>query len=208
MSDNEKNTEEKFKKNIEPLINPMLEVISTLNDTFTISGHLDMFCVIVYSAGLAGIACHEAVKASGEKQFVLETDDGRKYYFGDAVNSYLCEDDLSVINTILLMTDGTREEALEIVRQQAATIGSDRFILHGDIDPHYLFVNVKACWDDLFDRIISKYSIAPSQWPVLYALILGMMIKKTQPYTTKEELFKTSVEVAFALSKIDTDSLI
>ena len=53
--------------------------------------------MLLYAAGMAGMSCHEAVKAEGRPFAVIELKDGTRRYMGDALNHYLLEDRMSVL---------------------------------------------------------------------------------------------------------------
>lgn len=61
---------------------------------------IDIRRALVFTAALAGHACLQAVKANNGSFAVVETEDGKRFFFGDDLNRYLLEDRLSVVNFI------------------------------------------------------------------------------------------------------------
>lgn len=167
----------------------------------------DMYIVTIYAAGLAGIACHEAVKALGKPQVVVETKDGKKYFMGDEVNKYLHENKYSVTGLIRTITETSEDKLLAIITKQSQTIGSDTFVINGNMDPKDLYKNIKSCWDGIFNNMTAVYCKSPDEWPIFFGIVLQNVIKESLAYAPKEAIFNTAADIACALSKMDAESI-
>lgn len=182
-------------------------IINMLKHVLTGKNGIDMYIVSLYAAGLAGIACHEAVKELGEPMAEVSCANGKKYYMGDSVNKYLLEDKYSVAAFATAITQMPQSAVLAIVMKQASAVGSDNFTVAGNMDPEDLYKNIKACWDGIKAKMTLQYCKKPQEWPVLYGIVLQNIMKESLPYASKEAVFGTAVDVACALSKMDQESL-
>lgn len=188
---------------IERLSSNAGNIIAMLKGVLSGKNGTDMYIVTLYAAGLAGIACHEAVKATGQEMAVVECNNGKKYYMGDAVNKYLHENMYSVTGMVRAVTGSSEEDLMNIIRKQASSIGSENFVVAGEMDPEDLYKNIKGCWDGIKDNMTTKYCTSPEEWPVLYAIVLQNVVKESLKFATKEALFYIAVDVACALSKME-----
>ena len=90
---NKKETDEQIAKRLAGNAGGIIEM---LKHVFTTDKGLDITMPLLYAAGLAGYACHQAVKATKGSFVQVTTTDGKNYYFGDDVNKYLLENRTSV----------------------------------------------------------------------------------------------------------------
>ena len=110
-------------------------VMSSLKDQRGI--HLEsLFCAL---GALAGRACQESVRARAraagrppDADFeVVTTQDGKRYWFGDALNRPLAEDRVSIWSLVAgaAAHDGARQlpDVREMFAYQARVLGSDQF---------------------------------------------------------------------------------
>lgn len=177
-------------------------------DVFRASqGYINATQVLIFTASIAGYACHQAVKAEKGTFAVVTDKNGKKYYFGDAVNKYLLEDNLSVVGFCRAVTGVSREEVLAIVSNAAAAVGDESYTLFG-YDPKHLYKKVDECWKTVYDRMIAKNCKSPSDWPVMFGIvlqnILNMSLKAGAP---EDEAGRIAIECAVVISKMDDDSL-
>lgn len=182
-------------------------IINMLKAVLTGKNGLDLYIVTLYAAGLAGIACHEAAKAKGEPLVEIGCANGKKYYMGDAINKYLHENKYSVTGFVCAITQMPQSAVLEIIQRQASTIGSEQFVVAGNMDAADLYKNTKGCWDGIKDNMTLQYCNAPEEWPILYGIVLQNIIGESIKLAKKEAIFKTAVDVSCALSKMDQQSL-
>lgn len=182
-------------------------VIAMLKGVLSSEKGTDMFLVTLFAAGLAGIACHEAVKANGEELMVVECDNGKKYFMGEALNQYLCEDRSSVSKLVCAAMQMPESEVTKIIEKQAKIIGTDNFVVAGRMDPEDLYRQVKSCWDGIKSTMTLKYCENASEWPILYGMVLQNIMGESMSVAPKEAVFKTAMDVVIALSKMDKESL-
>lgn len=182
-------------------------IIAMLKAVLSGKNGTDLYIVTLYAAGLAGIACHEAVKALGEPMVEVGCANGKKYYMGDAVNKYLHENKYSVTGFACAITQMPQSAVLTIVQRQASTIGTESFVVAGNMDPDDLYKNIKGCWDGIKNNMTLQYCKKPEEWPVLYGIVLQNIMKEAMNLAAKEAIFNTAVDVACALSKMDQESL-
>ena len=170
-------------------------------------GYIDATQALIFTASIAGYACHQAVKAEKGTFAVVTDKNGKKYYFGDAVNKYLLEDNLSVVGFCTAVTGVSQEEVLAIVAKAAAAVGDESYTLFG-YDLKDLYKKVDECWKAVHDRMIAKYCKSPSDWPVMFGIvlqnILNMSLKAGAP---EDEAGRIAIECAVVISKMDDDSL-
>ena len=182
-------------------------IIAMLKSVLTGKNGTDLYLVTLYAAGLAGIACHEAVKANGEPMVEVSCKDGKKYFMGDAVNKYLHENKYSVTALACAITQMPQSALMGIIQRQATTIGTENFVVSGNMDPADLYKNIKLCWDGIKDNMTLRYCKKPEEWPVLYGIVLQNIMKESMSVAPKEAIFNTAVDVSCALAKMDQESI-
>ncbi|MCQ2423182.1 MAG: hypothetical protein MJ064_09420 [Lachnospiraceae bacterium] len=182
-------------------------IIAMLKSVLSGKNGTDLYIVTLYAAGLAGIACHEAVKAVGEPMVEVECANGKKYYMGDAVNRYLHENKYSVTGFACAITNMPQSSVLAIVERQANAMGTERYVVAGNMDPVDLYKHIKGCWDGIKDNMTLSYCKRPEEWPVLYGIVMQNVVREALNLAPKEAIFNTAVDVACALSKMDLESL-
>lgn len=183
-------------------------IIAMLKGVLSGKNGTDMYLVTLFAAGLAGIACHEAVKELGEEQVVVDCADGRKFFMGDSVNKYLHENEYSVTGMARAITDMPVSAVTSIVSRQANALGTPDFAVVGNMDPYDLYKQIKNCWDGIKNNMTMQYCEGPGEWPVLYAIVLQNVIKESLNLAPKEAIFNTAVDVACAMAKMDKESLL
>lgn len=181
--------------------------IAMLKNVLSGPNGCDMYIVTLYAAGLSGIACHEAVKATDKEITVVVTKDGKKYFMGDELNKYLHENKFSVTSMVRAVTGSSEKALISILTRQAQVIGSEEFVVNGNMDPKDLYKNIKSCWDGIFNNMTVKYCQSPEEWPIFFGIVLQNIIAESLQYVSKDAIFNTVVDVACALSKMDIESL-
>ena len=194
-------------KVVQQLAQNAVNIIGMLNKIFMREQGIDLTNAITFSAGLAGIACHEAAVALHEPLVEVETKDGKKYYMGDSVNKYLIEGDLSVYHFVKNITDMSQEHMLAIVKEVSEKLGSPELKARNN-DPALAYPLIKQCWDGIFEYMTTSYCRTPAQWPVLYAIVLENMVKRALEIgVSKEEISEHAMQCAVIFSKMDKSSL-
>ncbi len=105
---------------------------------------IDIRRALIFTAALAGHACHQAVKAEKGSFAVVTTEDGKRFYFGDNLNRYLLEDRLSIVNFIIAVSDISQDDVLSIVAGFANQVGAEDLSVCG-YAPKSLYEQVNSC---------------------------------------------------------------
>src|ERR1051325_614555 len=136
---------------------------------------------------LAGYSCQASVRALSRAQNLDETAhfvraegaDGKVYFFGDALNKPLAEDQYSVWSIAAGGAQaagcGELPEPNDVFEHVAGTVGSAEFGLPRLPPEHPMHDTplnyVKALWPKLFP-MISKFCPDPAHWPILLGLAI------------------------------------
>ena len=173
---------------------------------FNTPNGIDIRRALIFTAALAGHACHQAVKAEKGSFAVATTKDGKRFYFGDDLNRYLLEGRLSVANFIFAASDISQDDVLAIISGFAKHIGEENLTVCG-YDPKSLYEQVNSCWEGIFVNMTSRSCKAPAEWPILYGIVLqNIMLTAIDAGAPKDEVGKIAVECAVAISKMDKGS--
>lgn len=203
----ENTVDDELKAKADRLASKAGNIIQMLNDCFKTPQGIDIRMSVLYAAGLCGIACHEAVKANNESFVDVGLEDGRTYYFGDAVNKYLLESKLSVMAFVAPVTNMNADEAVSIVKSAADDLGYDKLNVLG-FDPEQAYIMVKECWDGIFDNMTDSYCESPDEWPILYSIVLQNLVAMAlNAGAPRDEVAKGAFLCAVMLSKMDKESL-
>ncbi|MBP0973092.1 MAG: hypothetical protein J5851_04215 [Oscillospiraceae bacterium] len=187
-------------------------IIRMFNHVFATENGFDAQRGLLFASGLAGYACHQAVKASGGKFVVVETDAHKKFYMGDDVNKYLLEDKYSVLSFCNGFFEQTAkgEEApavVPLIRRAASVIGDKEYRIWNVFPPEYVYTEIGNCWDGIYENMTSKYCESPEEWPILFGIVLQNMMMIAAKVIKPEEAFRLSMECALFVSKMDDDSI-
>ena len=187
-------------------------IIAMFNHVFSTEKGFDAQKGLLFASGLAGFACHQAVKATGGLFVVVETDAHKKFYMGDAVNRYLLEGEYSVLS----FCSGFYKQAAEgnpvpevtpLITKAVSEIGSRQYRIWNVYPPAYVFTEIKNCWDGIYENMTAKYCESPEEWPVLFGIVLQNMMMTAAKVITPEEAFRLSMECALFISKMDEESI-
>ena len=181
-------------------------IIEMLKSVFRTEEGTDLFKVLVFSASLAGVACHEAVKAGKGTFAAVEDRKGRKYWFGDDLNKYLLENRTSVAGFCTAVVPLGQEEIPAIATAFISSIGDEEMTVCG-FRAEDLWNQVHQCWEGIYTNMTAKYCRSCEDWPVLYGIVLqNILIQAIQAGAPKEEACRTALTCAMAVSKMDSDS--
>lgn len=167
---------------------------------------------------LAGYACQASLRADAlakglsEQAYLTEvgTRDGKKFFFGDALNKPLAESNLSVWNVAANAARqagcATPPDLAEIFKHTSQVVGSSEFGVPrlpaghptGDLPINY----VRAFWPGLLP-LVRKFCPAPDLWPVLYALATVHAITAAKSTLDPCVALTIVMESAVPMSKID-----
>ena len=183
------------------------KVIAMLKGTLRNEQGTDLTACLLYAAGLAGMACHEAVKASNGSFHVAAVKDGRKYYFGDYVNRYLLESRTSVFSFCNAVTDVTADTVRALAVSVVQRVGGEDLTIW-NMPADIVYQRIKACWDGIHENMTARFCKAPSEWPVLYGIVMqNILMQSIRIGAPAEEAGRMAMECALVISRMDTDSL-
>jgi hypothetical protein len=167
---------------------------------------------------LAGYACQASLRADAlakglpEQAYLTQVDtrDGKKFFFGDALNKPLAESALSVWNVAAGAARqagcATVPDLAEIFRHSSQVVGSPDFGVPrlpaghptGDMPINY----VRAFWPALLPEV-TKYCATPDLWPVVFALAIVHAITVARSTLDPCVGLTIVMESAVPMSKID-----
>ncbi|MFL6699693.1 MAG: hypothetical protein ACJ8GJ_21195 [Vitreoscilla sp.] len=168
--------------------------------------------------GLAGYACQASLRAAAlakglpEQSYLTQVDtrDGKKFFFGDALNKPLAESNLSLwnvaVNAARQAGCTTPPDLAGIFKHSSQVVGSPEFGVPrlpaghptGDLPINY----VRAFWPGLLP-LVKKFCPAPDLWPVLYALATVHAITAAKSTLDPCLALTIVMESAVPMSKID-----
>lgn len=167
---------------------------------------------------LAGYACQASLRADAlakglpEQAYLSEvgTRDGKRFFFGDALNKPLAESKLSVWNIAASAARqagcATPPDLAEIFKHSSQVVGSPQFGVPrlpaghptGDLPINY----VRAFWPALLPEV-SKTCPTPDLWPVMFALAIAHAITAAKSTLDPCVALTIVMESAVPMSKID-----
>ena len=181
-------------------------IVEMLKHVFTNQKGCDIRMSLLFASGLAGYACHQAVKEDTGAFQVVETNDGKKFYFGDDVNKYLLENPNSVVSLANAVVDLPEKKVLELVSSFAENCGKEDMLICG-FSPEMLYNQIRQCWEGIYANMTSEYCKTPSEYPLLFGIVLqNILTLSVKAGAPKGEAGAIAVEVANAISKMDKDS--
>jgi hypothetical protein len=170
---------------------------------------------------LAGYSCQAAVRAQARARSqdetscftIVQSKDGKRYFFGDRINLLLMESKHSVWSLAAAAAQqagGTDlPNVAEIARHTATVLGSDAFgrprtpqdHASGDLPINY----ARDLWPKLHP-LIAKFCPDPVQWPVLLALCAQEAIVAGKSVLDPNLALRIVMEAAIPMSKVDLES--
>ena len=166
---------------------------------------------LMLAAGMAGFACHQAVKANHEPFVELGTKDGMKFYYGDAVNFYLLENPFCVWNFLVgcyqHMTgkQDVKEEISQkvhaLVKQGVENIANKDFMFQNRFHPTDVYLTVQDCWGGIYQNMTGVYCKSADEWSVLFAIVLQNVLMHMEG--DPEQLLDAAMEYVLYVSKMD-----
>lgn len=183
-------------------------VIEMFKSVFTKPQGFDARGAVIFVSALTGYACHQAVVANKEPVQLLETNDGRKFYFGDSVNKYLLESKLNTVGMVAAVTGISADDIHAIVIKCVSVIGDNSYTI-GGVNPDWLYKEIKNCWNGIYNNMTGRYCKSPSEWPILFGIVTQNIVNiAVSGGAPKEEAGKLSAEAMIYMSKYDDDSLL
>ncbi|MCH5282013.1 MAG: hypothetical protein J1E61_11165 [Lachnospiraceae bacterium] len=187
-------------------------IINMFKGVFNTPKGFDIQKALLYASGLAGYACHQAVKANNESFVVVGTVDNKKFYMGDALNKYLLEDKYSVLSFCNGFFDNFakgefRPDPIEIVKKEVAVIGDNNYKIWNIYQPKDVYCEIRNCWEGIYDNMTAVYCQSPQEWPVLFAIVLQNIMITASEAIPAPVLYNMALECAIYVSKMDSDSI-
>jgi hypothetical protein len=166
---------------------------------------------------LSGYSCQATVRAINRSQgldevthlAVASTDDGQSFFFGDMLNKYVAEDEMSVWS---LAAGGAQAcgcvnipDIEPIFKHVAESIGTEDFgvprLPEGhpvhDLPRNYL----ERLWPQ-FSPMVERFCPNPEHWPILYGLAIQELLSQTNGILDPCLSLRVIMESAIPMSKI------
>lgn len=161
-------------------------------------------------SALVGFASHQAVLANGEEFTPVETPDGYIFYFGQAVNYYLLDSEFNLLRFLKGYYDSECKkpkniDIKSIIMNGNASVGDSKYLIWGEYSPESVYVATKECWEGIYEFLTSRICKNPSEWPVLYAIVLQNILFNIG--INPEEGFCKALECALYISKMEQNSV-
>lgn len=184
--------------------------------------HFESFLTVL--GALAGFSCQVSVceqqragtlslPAGKAAWAVTQAADGRKYYFGDALNQPLVEGPLSIwkLTTGIVQHLGAAvPDVAEIFKHVASSVGSDGFgvpRIPADHRPGDLPINyLKIIWPDILP-LVRQVSENPVDWPIVFGLAIQDGILRGKDMISPTLSASIVMECAIPMSKVDLPEL-
>lgn len=170
---------------------------------------------------LAGYSCQANLRAQALAKgmpetaafTVIDTADGKKYFFGDPLNQALAESQYSVWGLAAGAAQHNGCSSLPDISEMFAhvskTVGSDEFGIPripeghqpGDTPINY----VRIFWPNLLPTI-KKFCQKPSEWPILFGLAAQEIMDMSKGVIAPDLALTIVMESAIPMSKVDLAS--
>lgn len=167
---------------------------------------------------LAGDACQVSLRSealsrgdSANAAFHVVLDaQGRRYFFGDALNQRLIEGHHSVWN---VATSGLRKAGLQalpdltpVFSHVAASVGTPAFGISRWLQGHQAgeppIRYVKTLWPTVMP-LLRQFTPAPAEWPLLFGFALQEALRLSREVLPPELALQIVMESAVPMSKVD-----
>jgi hypothetical protein len=194
------------------------EVFQRLLDGMKDSKGVHIESLLTALGALAGYSCQANLRSQATAKGmpetapfqVVETKDGKRYYFGDPLNNALAGSQHSVWGLVggAAQHAGAKEfpDINEIFQNTTSVIGTEQFGIPRLPDNHkpadtplnYL----KALWPALFPTV-KLFCPNPLDWPILYSLAVQEAIYAGKDSIDPALAFRIVMESAVPMSKVD-----
>lgn len=213
------------RKKTDPLVGAKIagkEVLNRLLDAMKNEKgvHVEsLFCAL---GALAGYACQANLREqavargmSPNAPFqVVETNDGKSYFFGDPLNGALAEGKLSVWSLAAGAAQHNGAKSLpdinEMFQRTASNIGSEKFGVPNSIEGHAAgdlpIAYLRALWPALLP-VVKKLAGEPVLWPVAYGFAIQAAMDMAKAAIQPHISLGIVMEAAIPMSKVDLVSL-
>lgn len=206
--------------------NPYAGIITGANDVFLRfiealkderGMHIETYLTVL--AALTGFSCQMAVRRAIIEKNGLDSDtvliptiavDGKRYYFGDALNKVLAESPLSVWNIVgsgIVQAGGELPDFADLFKYSIDHVGTQQFGVPRVPEKHSSTADtpqsyVENLWHGT-EALLSDYCDSPLEWPILLATTIQKAIVNGKGVIPPSVAGMIVMEVAIAMSKID-----
>lgn len=173
------------------------------------------------AGALAGYSCQATVRAKNRAQGLEElaslsvatTDDGRTFVFGDFLNKYLAESEMSVWS---IAAGGAEAcgctqilDVNDIFLHVANTIGTSQFGVPRLPEGHPIHEQpqeyVTRLWPVLFP-MVERFCPEPDHWPMLFGIAIQDLLFQTKGTLNPCVALRVVMETAVPMSKVPLSS--
>jgi len=205
----------------DPLVGAKLgakEVLQRLIDGMKNEHGVHVESLLCALGALAGYSCQANLRAQALSKGmpetapfqVVETKDGKKYFFGDPLNNALAGSQHSVwgLAAGAAQHAGARElpDINDIFKHTSSVVGGQEFGVPrlpqqhaaGDLPVNYL----KALWPTLFPTV-KLFCPNPVDWPILFSLAAQEAITMAKSVIAPDLSLRIIMESAVPMSKVD-----
>lgn len=187
-------------------------IVDMLGNAYKTEKGVDGLKILLFASGLAGYACHRAVKDSGKPFVEVKSTDGRIYYLGDDVNYYLLQGKSSVLSFMnglynMVCPDKELPNFAVILQNVTLHFGEDDYKIAGVVSPDVLFPEVVNCFDGIFENMTSKYCEGEDEWPILFGIALQNVMNEVMKVGNPDLVYNVALECLLFISKMDFESL-
>lgn len=173
------------------------------------------------AGALAGYSCQAAVRARNRALGIDEcsgltlakASDGRTFLFGDPLNKYLAENELSVWG---IAAGGAQDagctrilDISAIFKHVAASVGSSNFGVPRLPDGHPVHEHPPSYLERFWPRfapMIARFCPNPDHWPILLGLALQELISQTRGALDPCVALQVVMESAVPMSKVSLNA--
>ena len=181
-------------------------VVIMLLESFKSAKGIDIKLSLLFAAGLAGYACHQAVAREGGEFSVIETDNGKKFFLGDDINKYLFENETSIYTFCNALGGINQADLITMIEGISGKINGENRVIW-NLSAESVFKNIRECWDKNFDSMILGSCVEPSEWPILMGIALQNIMIEAGKVAPKEEVAKLAMECVIMISMMSDESL-
>lgn len=206
---------------VDPLIGAKIgakEVFRQLVSAMEKDGRVHVESLLCALGALSGYSCQAAVRAQAhilkipeDAAFqILETSDGKQYFFGELLNHAMVVAEHSVWSLAAGAAQGAGVTELpdleEIFKYNVSVLGSKQFGIPRIPADHMAAVlpldYLQTLWPVIFPTV-TKYCPNPVQWYVLYGLAVQIAITEGKNVIDPSLALKIIMETAIPMSKVD-----
>ena len=158
--------------------------------------------IIIFLSGIVGYACQAALFENKQNYSIVNTTNGKKYIYGNALNHYLLNSKGSLYNILMgkFCNKLSQSEPLKInpfLIRVDQNIGNENYLINDEFNPEQIFdfEFYHSTWKLFYDKLI-KYCNSPDEWPILISISLCTFLDKIDSIFGRDS-YKNFVSIAF-----------